>query len=174
MDFQNTFVGQVLDGRGTPDEIDGFVETWHGNAYDEPTDLHEALGMSEAQYALWVRDPGALPKIISDVRAERSLLRCLVRGEDADPAAHAAAWSPASGVSLACHLGMTDAQHARYAADPASLPDIVRECRRAEALHAAHDILTAYMTDECPDDQDWEDFDPDVDDIRTQISDALG
>lgn len=44
---------------------------------------------------------------------------------------------------------------------------------RREALEAAFDALTAYMTDECPDDTNWEDFDPDVDDLRTRIDDMM-
>lgn len=44
---------------------------------------------------------------------------------------------------------------------------------RKEALFAAFDILTAYMTDECPDDMDWEDFDPEVDDLRSQLDDLM-
>lgn len=174
MEYQNTFIGQVLDGRSQTNEIDDVIEEWHGRAHGDPVELHEFLGMTPGQYALWVGDPSSLDGIIRDVRREQSLIGRLTRGEDADAAACEAAWVPSTGASIAEHLGMTDAEHARYAADKSSLSDIVRERKRSDALRTAFDILTAYMTDECPDDQSWEDFDPDVDGIRSQIDEALG
>jgi len=41
------------------------------------------------------------------------------------------------------------------------------------ALAACFDVLTAYMVDECPDDVAWEDFDGDVDALRSTITDLL-
>lgn len=46
--------------------------------------------------------------------------------------------------------------------------------KRDEALAAAFDILNAYLTDECPDDMEWENFDPDLDMLRIQIHDEIG
>lgn len=44
---------------------------------------------------------------------------------------------------------------------------------RLSALNAAFDILTAYMTDECPEDDNWEDFDSEIDELRMKISAAI-
>lgn len=39
----------------TWDDIDDFIYEWHAGNYD--CSLHEFLGMSEQQYALWVENP---------------------------------------------------------------------------------------------------------------------
>jgi hypothetical protein len=44
---------------------------------------------------------------------------------------------------------------------------------RLEALMAAFDILTSYLLDECPDDANWEDFDGEVDHLRSEIDDVI-
>lgn len=33
--------------------------------------------------------------------------------------------------------------------------------------------MSSYLVDECPDDMNWEDFDPDVDGLRAEINDLL-
>jgi hypothetical protein len=45
---------------------------------------------------------------------------------------------------------------------------------RKEVLQKVFDLLTEYLSDECPDDQNWEDFDPDIDGLRSQVSDLGG
>ena len=40
---------------------------------------------------------------------------------------------------------------------------------RQNAIQNAIDALTSYLLDECPDDQNWEDFDPEIDSIRYQL-----
>lgn len=44
---------------------------------------------------------------------------------------------------------------------------------RQEALQRAFSVLTEYLADECPDDVNWEDFDPDIDDLRSQIDEMM-
>ena len=44
---------------------------------------------------------------------------------------------------------------------------------RRHALQGALSALDSYMLDECPEDQNWEDFDPGVDELRTQINDLI-
>lgn len=39
----------------TWEDIDDFIEKWHTEDYD--CSLHEFLGMTESQYALWVENP---------------------------------------------------------------------------------------------------------------------
>lgn len=46
--------------------------------------------------------------------------------------------------------------------------------RRKEMLDAVFDLMTAYLVDECPDDANWEDFDPEIDGLRSQVSDLGG
>lgn len=43
---------------------------------------------------------------------------------------------------------------------------------RAQALEQAFQVLTEYLVDECPDDCNWEDFDPAVDELRSKIDEA--
>lgn len=45
--------------------------------------------------------------------------------------------------------------------------------KRQEAALAAFDILTAYLTDECPDSEMWEEFDPVMDGLRAVLDDLL-
>lgn len=43
---------------------------------------------------------------------------------------------------------------------------------RSEAIAACFDILTAYLTDHCPEGENWEDFDGAVDELRTALDEA--
>jgi hypothetical protein len=45
---------------------------------------------------------------------------------------------------------------------------------RKDLLDRLFNLMTEYLTDECPDDQNWEDFDPDIDGLRSQVSDLGG
>ena len=44
---------------------------------------------------------------------------------------------------------------------------------RDRLLGALHDHLSNYLVDECPDSIAWEDFDPDIDAIRTSVADLM-
>jgi hypothetical protein len=56
-----SFVELCLSGEALPDEIDEFVEHWHNHPEGS---LHDFLGMKKSEYALWVKDPDALARII--------------------------------------------------------------------------------------------------------------
>jgi len=56
---------------------------------------------------------------------------------------------------------------------PTTTGSTVSSGARLNALHRALLALNAYMLDECPDGQNWEDFDPHVDELRTQINDLI-
>ena len=43
------------------------------------------------------------------------------------------------------------------------------EQARKRALTDAYVAVTSYLLDYCPDDQRWEDFDPDADSVRTEL-----
>ncbi len=57
-----TFLELVLAGEVHRDDIDDFVDRWHND--DAPCSLAQFLGMSDAEYALWVEKPSALDLII--------------------------------------------------------------------------------------------------------------
>ncbi|WP_353645712.1 hypothetical protein [Mesorhizobium sp. WSM2239] len=48
-----------------------------------------------------------------------------------------------------------------------------QEQDRKEALSSAFDALTSYLTDHCPDNVNWEDFDPQIDAVRFHIQEEL-
>jgi len=45
---------------------------------------------------------------------------------------------------------------------------------RYRVLEQIYDLLSNYLVDECPEDEHWEDFDPEIDGLRTTASDLLG
>ncbi len=64
-DRGTNFFDLYLSGDAVEDEIDDFVERWHsemsGRA-DAPT-LPQYLGLTSEEYAAWVEDASALPRI---------------------------------------------------------------------------------------------------------------
>jgi hypothetical protein len=58
-----SFVSLAMSGYATADQIDHYVDRWHS----EPGNLslHEFLGMSRDEYALWVRSPDMLGAILT-------------------------------------------------------------------------------------------------------------
>ena len=56
-DLRKSFVDLSLEGHVLPNEIDDFIDAWHKDPRGQP--LHEYLGMTEAEYSLWIRDPDA-------------------------------------------------------------------------------------------------------------------
>lgn len=44
---------------------------------------------------------------------------------------------------------------------------------RKELLDRVHDLMSSYLGEECPDDENWEDFDPDIDQLRTEAGNLL-
>ena len=50
-----------VNGEVLTDDIDDFVDEWHENA--KGTEIFDFLGMTAAEYALWVREPDILPHI---------------------------------------------------------------------------------------------------------------
>lgn len=64
----DTFVAQALHGEATLDDIEDFVAAWHES--DDSRELHEYLGMTWEEYALWVERPEALRYILFSRRHE--------------------------------------------------------------------------------------------------------
>jgi len=59
-----TFVDLCLNGDVDIIDIDDFIDEWHDSAEDGIA-LHDYLGLSEGEYALYVEKPTSLPYLIS-------------------------------------------------------------------------------------------------------------
>ena len=68
---RENFVAACLKGEAVADEIDDFVDRWHDG--DATIPLHEFLGFTWDEYALWVERPNSL-KFILDAREQNSPL----------------------------------------------------------------------------------------------------
>jgi len=74
-----TFIDLSLEGKVSLDDIDDYVDAWHKAPGGES--LGRFLGMKNAEYSLWVRDPDTLPYIIKARRENRPLVD-LINDED--------------------------------------------------------------------------------------------
>lgn len=63
VEFSRSFVDLVLNGEKTVDEIDDFVEAWE-NDINERKPLHECLGLTYEQYAMWLLVPSYIEDVI--------------------------------------------------------------------------------------------------------------
>ena len=66
-----TFVDMALRGDVLMEEIDDFVDAWHGGGTGKK--LHEFLGMTREEYSLWLTYPGALGLILAGRKMGRRL-----------------------------------------------------------------------------------------------------
>ncbi|MGK9084988.1 hypothetical protein KXR64_16440 [Brucella intermedia] len=55
-----------------------------------------------------------------------------------------------------------------------SIKDDPQEMARVQVLNHMLGELEDYLLDHCPDDQAWEDFDPEIDALRTKVQEMLG
>jgi len=51
------------------DNMDDYIEEWHNS--DSSLPLHVYLGLTRAEYALWLQDPSQLTHIINRIRDEK-------------------------------------------------------------------------------------------------------
>jgi len=65
------FITLCIQGECPLDEIDDYVEAWHGGG--SPLPLHSYLGMSRPEYSLWMKNPDMLPFIIEAHRQQRDV-----------------------------------------------------------------------------------------------------
>jgi hypothetical protein len=99
MSRRATFVELSLAGDVVMDEIDDFVAAWHNDpAIREP--LHEFLGMTEEEYALWVEQPGSLRLILAARDEDASLYEAIERFAKLEPITARAADPEAARVVL--------------------------------------------------------------------------
>jgi hypothetical protein len=60
-----TFFGLYSQGQARADQIHDFIDAWHESGDDEKRSLAEFLGLTEAEYDVWLIAPGALPLILA-------------------------------------------------------------------------------------------------------------
>lgn len=75
MSERETFIDLSLQGRVLLDEIDDFVDAWHERPKGQT--LHKYLGMTRAEYSLWLREPDALPLIVKSRHEKTPLLQAV-------------------------------------------------------------------------------------------------
>lgn len=64
------FIQLAAKGEIRLDQIDDFVDIWH--LQDVPSgELYEFLGMTEAEYVRWVKDPDTLAEIVASHKNDR-------------------------------------------------------------------------------------------------------
>jgi hypothetical protein len=94
-----SFIELCLTGDIVMDEIDDFVERWHEDAsVTQP--IHEFLGMTKEEYALWVEQPGSLRLILAAREENAPLYEAIERFAELEPVAARAADPEAAMVVL--------------------------------------------------------------------------
>lgn len=92
-DTETTFVGACLSGVALEGDIDDWVSDWHeaadGSELAEMA-LHDHLGMTRAEYALWVEQPTVLRFVIAAHRRRRPVEELLTARDEYALAARAA------------------------------------------------------------------------------------
>ena len=68
---EEKFADLCLKGEALADQIDDFVDCWHESDVDIP--LHEFLGLTRDEYALWVERPDSLKFILFARKHDRLL-----------------------------------------------------------------------------------------------------
>ncbi len=74
-----TFLGAVIAGQESADQIDLWVDRWHEQ--DGKTPLSAFLGFTEEEYTNWMLAPASLPHIVETrrlVETARETLQCKV------------------------------------------------------------------------------------------------
>jgi len=62
----SNFVNDYLNEKVSLDDIDDYIDNWHeGNSNKE---LHEFLGLTKEEYAIWLVKPFLLDQILEDKR----------------------------------------------------------------------------------------------------------
>jgi hypothetical protein len=98
---QETFIDLVLAGEATLDDINDWVSLWHREPRGR--ELHEFLGMSWDEYALWVEMPAALDFLVAARRRGEPLFKVIEetsrdeRADDHSDAMEIVQWLRATG-----------------------------------------------------------------------------
>ena len=70
-DKSASFLERYLNGEMLAEDIDGFIDAWHSLAGKKT--VFEFLGMTKAEYSLWLLDPDSLPHIAQARRSNMPL-----------------------------------------------------------------------------------------------------
>ena len=105
MSSDQTFIDLCLAGEVLLEEIDDFVDSWHSAPCGMT--LHDYLGMTAEEYSLWLREPDALPYIITARHEQKPLtdtveqayqdMRLAARSNDQSKLARLQTWLKARG-----------------------------------------------------------------------------
>jgi hypothetical protein len=84
------FVTACVKGRSYLQKIDDYIDMWHDGKAGADRELHDFLGMTPEEYALWVERPEVLPFIIIAHRSGKSVQDVILEAEHQPMAARAA------------------------------------------------------------------------------------
>lgn len=87
--FEIDFITACVKGRAHLRKMDDYIDAWHEGKAGQNMELHEFLGMSAAEYALWVERPEVLPFIVIARRSGKSVQEVILEAEHQPLAARA-------------------------------------------------------------------------------------
>lgn len=93
--FDTDFITACVKGRAHLRKIDDYIDAWHEGKAGIDQELHEFLGMTGEEYALWVERPEVLPFIVIAHRSGKSVQDVVLEAEQQPMAARAASTSEA-------------------------------------------------------------------------------
>jgi hypothetical protein len=93
----SSFIEKCLSREATPQDIDDFIDQWHENPGEQQ--LHDFLGMTRNEYALWIANAAILPTILS-IRSKHQSMDHFLREFDQQLPAAAKSASPAGAQAL--------------------------------------------------------------------------
>lgn len=88
--FDTDFISACAKGRAHLRKIDDYIDAWHEGNAGINQELHQFLGMSAEEYALWVERPEVLPFIVIARRSGKSVQEIILEAEHHPMAARAA------------------------------------------------------------------------------------
>lgn len=77
----SNFIEKCQSQQAGLDEIDDFIDEWHEHPRGQS--LHEFLGMTRAEYSLWITDSSILPTIVSVHAQNKTIDDVLAKCADA-------------------------------------------------------------------------------------------
>ncbi|NVD69249.1 hypothetical protein HUX88_01585 [Duganella sp. BJB1802] len=93
----SNFIEKCLLREAKPEDIDDFIELWHQNPGKQP--LHEYLGMTRNEYALWIANAAILPTLLN-IRSKHQSMDQLLAEFDHQFPTIAKSTSPSGAMAL--------------------------------------------------------------------------
>jgi len=72
---QTPFIDLYLEGRASAEDINESIDAWHAGSGREP--IFDYLGMTEEEYAFWLRDPDVLRHIARARKQHKPLTKII-------------------------------------------------------------------------------------------------